>query len=84
MRALARVILAAAAMLVSAPLQAQTYDPNYPVCMHAYGGQGDYIDCSYNSLAQCNATASGRGAQCVINPFSPRPGDGRIGRRAVR
>lgn len=84
MRALARMILATGTMLVSAPVQAQTYDPKYPVCMHAYGGQGDYIDCSYTSLAQCNATASGRGAQCVLNPFSPRPPDGRFERRAVR
>ena len=84
MRALAWITLAIGTTLVSTPLQAQTYDPNYPVCMHAYGGQGDYIDCSYTSLAQCNATASGRGAQCEINPFASRPYERRPGRRAVR
>ena len=31
------------------------------------------IDCSFTSIAQCNATASGRGAQCFANPyFTPR------------
>jgi len=85
MRATAWIILATGIMLVPAPVQAQTYDPNFPVCLQAYGGQGDYIDCSYTSLAQCNATASGRGAQCVINPFfTSRPSEGRPRRRTVR
>jgi Protein of unknown function (DUF3551) len=29
----------------------------------------NYYDCSYTSLPQCNASASGRAAQCVINPY---------------
>jgi hypothetical protein len=47
---------------------AQTYDPAYPVCLHVYRW-GGYYDCSYTSLAQCNASASGRAAQCDINPY---------------
>jgi hypothetical protein len=83
MRALAWIVLAAGTMLLTPQLRAQTYDPSYPVCMHVYGGEGDYIDCSYTSLAQCNASASGRAGQCIINPFA-QPYQGRPGRRIVR
>jgi uncharacterized protein DUF3551 len=84
MRALALMVVAVATLLVSVTARAQTYDPSYPVCLQLYGGQAGYIDCSYTSLAQCNATASGRSAQCLINPFFSHPNEGRIGRRAVR
>jgi len=40
----------------------------YPVCLHDY--RHNYYQCSYTSLPQCNASASGRAAQCVINPYS--------------
>jgi hypothetical protein len=49
------------------PASAQTYDPAYPVCMHVY--RANYYECRYTSLPQCNASASGRAAQCVINPY---------------
>jgi hypothetical protein len=64
MRILALAILAIGA----APAQAQTYDPRYPVCLHVYG-KLNYYECSYTSLPQCNVSASGRSAQCVINPY---------------
>src|SRR6516165_3199770 len=48
---------------------AQTYDPNHPVCLRVYAPEGGYIDCSFTSMPQCNATASGRGAQCYLNPY---------------
>ena len=48
---------------------AQTYDPAYPVCMHVYRLGANYYECRYTSLAQCNASASGRAAQCDINPY---------------
>ena len=48
---------------------AQTYDPAYPVCLHVFSRGANYYQCSYTSLPQCNASASGRGAQCVINPY---------------
>ena len=50
------------------PAIAQAYDPNYPVCLQSYK-HGGYIDCSYSSILQCNATASGRGATCYANPY---------------
>jgi hypothetical protein len=54
---------------------AQTYDPNYPVCMQVFGGRmsADYIDCSFTSLPQCQATASGRPAMCSVNPYYAGP-----------
>jgi hypothetical protein len=69
MRIPALAILAIAAVLTATPALAQTYDPNYPVCLQTYGRAGGYIQCAYISLAQCNATASGRAAQCITNPY---------------
>ena len=54
-------------MVSTTPAMAQTYDPNYPVCLQ-YARDG-YIDCSFSSIPQCNATASGRGATCYANPY---------------
>jgi hypothetical protein len=69
MRRLARTILTIATMLVAAPACAQTYDPNYPVCLQTYAIGGGSIDCSFTSLPQCAASASGRSAQCLNNPY---------------
>ena len=66
---LIRMMLASAAILATVPSQAQTYDPNFPVCLQVYAPRGGYIDCSFTSLPQCQATASGRAAQCYANPF---------------
>ena len=68
MRNLALAILTIAAILTAQRAAAQTYSPDYPVCLRwdkAY-------DCSYTSLAQCNASASGRTAECYINPYFAR------------
>jgi Protein of unknown function (DUF3551) len=62
---------------------AQTYDPAYPVCLRVYG-PATYYECRYTSLPQCNASASGRSAQCVINPYfggAQEPADYRRHRR---
>jgi hypothetical protein len=69
MRIAALAILTTAAVLTAAPVRAQTYDPNYPVCLQTYGIDGGYIDCSYHSLPQCAQSASGRAAQCITNPY---------------
>ena len=77
--ALLWIILALGAICTSAPVIAQTYDPNYPVCLQIYSSSGGYISCRYTSIAQCNVAASGRGARCYANPyFAPR---GRPARR---
>ena len=59
--------------------KAQLYDPRYPVCLHVYGElEGERMDCIFTSLAQCSASASGRPATCLINPyFTERPGRSR-------
>ena len=69
MRIPAWAILTIAAVLTAAPARAQTYDPNYPVCLQTYGIDGGYIECGYTSLAQCALSASGRAAQCITNPY---------------
>ncbi len=73
MRLLTPAIIVAGTLLALAPASAQTYDPRYPVCIHYFGGVigggGNWIDCSYVSIPQCQATASGLGAQCLVNPY---------------
>jgi hypothetical protein len=68
MRVIALAALAMGALSAATPAQAQTYDPSYPVCLHVYG-RGSYYECRYTSMAQCQQTASGRSAQCEINPY---------------
>src|SRR5260370_9474898 len=73
MRILALVILAIGTISIG-PAAAQTYDPAYPVCLHLYGRAGNYYECRYTSLPQCNASASGRAAHRSIKPsFAGRP-----------
>jgi hypothetical protein len=70
MRIPALSILAAAAVLTATPAPAQTYDPKYPVCLQVYQGFVDfYFECAYTSMAQCQMSASGRSAACVVNPY---------------
>ena len=69
MRIAALAILTVTTALTTAPARAQTYDPAYPVCLQTYGIDGNFIDCSYNALAQCAQSAAGRAAQCITNPF---------------
>jgi hypothetical protein len=69
MRSPALATLTAVAVLTAAPARAQTYDPDYPVCLQVYGIAGNYIACGYTSLEQCAQSASGRAAQCIINPY---------------
>jgi hypothetical protein len=74
MRATTLAILAAlttgtlAIGTATSPAQAQTYDPSYPVCLHVFG-EVTYFECRYTSLPQCAMSASGRGAECVVNPY---------------
>jgi hypothetical protein len=43
----ALAILATATVLATAPARAQTYNPDYPVCMQVYSIAGSYIACGY-------------------------------------
>ena len=67
-------ILALSALHIAAPAKAQTYDPHYPYCLQIYDDMVHYtFECAYTSMPQCQASASGRNAQCVVNPYYPRP-----------
>jgi uncharacterized protein DUF3551 len=69
MRAIGALLLAMSTFLAAPNARAQAYDPAYPVCQQSYGIGGTSISCSFTSLAQCQATASGRAAQCLTNPY---------------
>ncbi len=69
MRNLALAMLAGATVSMAGPAAAQTYAPGYPVCLHVWGPD-NYYECNYTSLAQCNLSASGRAAQCMLNPYA--------------
>jgi hypothetical protein len=68
MRRLALIILAVGAISAIAPANAQTYDPSHPVCLQVFGPWG-HFDCRFNSIPQCQMSASGRAAECVVNPY---------------
>jgi Protein of unknown function (DUF3551) len=88
MRVLALAILTVVTVLTTAPVVAQTYGGNSPFCLQSYGMGGGYaIDCGYTTMAQCQATASGLSATCLINPYYanaqvPRGPTSRQSRRA--
>ena len=69
MRLLALTTLAITTLLSAAPASAQTYDPDYPVCLHVLDRGAIYYECGYTSIPQCQASASGRSAECVVNPY---------------
>jgi hypothetical protein len=86
MRRLVLTVMAIGVVFAAASAPAQTYDPNYPVCLQVYGPVG-YFDCRFTSLPQCAASASGRPAGCVVNPYQAnalaqpplrRPGQRRV------
>jgi hypothetical protein len=60
-------LAAAGAATFASPTPAAAYD--YPYCAQGRG-VGIPGDCSYNSYAQCMASASGRGLYCNVNPRS--------------
>jgi hypothetical protein len=82
MRTLAGPVLALAMTLAAASAQAQTYDPNYPICLQTFGRNGNSISCGYTSMVQCGWSASGRAAQCITNPYFARPNPGRTWRQS--
>lgn len=81
MRIPALVILAIGMVCAAAPARAQTYDPDFPVCMHVISWGTVYEDCRYYTMEQCKASASGRAAMCNFNPF---PGPKAFPARPVR
>jgi Protein of unknown function (DUF3551) len=84
MYAFARRLLWIALILAAPAVEAQTYDPSYPICLQTFGIAGNSIDCSYASMEQCKWTASGGAAQCIINPYFAGAPDRISGRRHRR
>ena len=69
MRSLALAFLTMVSIWATGPVRAQTYSPDFPVCLHIYDLGATYFECAYTSLAQCAVAGSGRSAQCVVNPY---------------
>ncbi len=65
---LALAVLVIGAISMMTPAEAQTYDPDFPVCRQIFGPFG-YYDCSYTSMSQCRPLAQGLPAQCIVNPY---------------
>ena len=55
------------AVMISAP-PAEAARTRYPFCMQGASSPG-LSNCTFTSLAQCQATASGRFLTCIANPF---------------
>jgi hypothetical protein len=68
MRVMLCFVAVIAMVSAARPVQGQTYDPNYPVCMHTYGPFSG-INCRYTSMYACQFLAQGRSAQCLTNPY---------------
>ena len=65
MRAARLALMAAGAVSVATPAAAG----EFPYCIKGCDFGGGAGDCSFSSLAQCQATASGRDASCAVNPY---------------
>jgi len=74
MRTLALTFLTMGIVLAGGNARAQTYDPAFPFCMQVVYPRGaNFQDCTYYTMAQCAASASGRGLQCSPNPYYAGP-----------
>ena len=58
-----------AASAVSAAVTLPAMGREMPYCIKGCDFGGGTGDCSFSSLAQCQATASGRDATCAANPY---------------
>jgi len=59
---------------------------NSQFCIQGCDFGGGLGDCSFSSYAQCQATASGRDASCIANPYfnantAPQPTRNHLSRR---
>ncbi len=61
------VILALCALPL-AKIEPAHAEIDYPYCMKVYSRDW-YVDCRFSTLAQCQASASGRSAECYLDPF---------------
>jgi hypothetical protein len=68
MRSIILVLLAAGSLAVLGAAPAEAVGSRYPFCIQGASSPG-LSNCSFRSLAQCQATASGRFLSCIANPF---------------
>lgn len=52
-------------MFIATPAQAAT---SYPICLRVYGNP-TYDECAYTTMSACRLSASGRPAECFVDPF---------------
>jgi Protein of unknown function (DUF3551) len=57
------------AFAVSAAVAMPAVAREFPYCIKGCDFGAGVGDCSFSSLAQCQATASGRDASCAANPY---------------
>ena len=70
MRVLLLAMVTIAAIAAISAARAQSYNPRYPVCMRMvemFGGERN--ECVYDSIQQCQQSAAGLPATCIVNPF---------------
>ena len=67
MRRLFWALIVCCAVSMSAALPAAARD--FPFCIKGCDFAAGRGDCSFSSLQQCQATASGRDATCAENPY---------------
>ena len=60
-------LVAACAMSAAVAMPAAARE--FPYCIRGCDFGAGAGDCSFSSLAQCQATASGRNASCASNPY---------------
>ncbi|MVT54646.1 DUF3551 domain-containing protein [Bradyrhizobium yuanmingense] len=74
MRALACLLFVLIAISATGPAAAQRFGGNFPVCLQEWEwGGGTYISCQYRSFEECRASAAGRSAMCLENPYVQQP-----------
>ena len=61
-------------MSAAAPVAAQRFGGNYPVCLQKWEwGGASSIRCQYSSWEECRASAIGLSAMCLQNPYVQQP-----------
>jgi Protein of unknown function (DUF3551) len=70
-----------AAGAVSAAVAMPAAAREFPYCIRGCDFGAGAGDCSFSSLSQCQATASGRDASCAANPYFNAKADMQTDRR---
>jgi hypothetical protein len=74
-----QALVAASAMSAAVAMPAAARE--FPYCIKGCDFGAGAGDCSFSSLAQCQATASGRDASCAANPYFNAKADLQTDRR---